>query len=39
MDNKLKFNNGKEQPAQPSKKPTEPPPIPDFAFTAKAPKK
>ena len=38
MDTKFKFNNGAEL-AQPSKKPTEPPPIPDFAFTAKAPKK
>lgn len=38
MDTKFKFNNGTE-PAQPSKKPTAPPPIPDFAFTAKAPKK
>jgi hypothetical protein len=39
MDNKFKFSNGKEQPTQPSKKPTQPPPIPDFAFTTKAPKK
>lgn len=38
MDTKFKFSNGTEL-AQPSKKPSEPPPIPDFAFTAKAPKK
>lgn len=38
IDSKFKFNNGTEQ-AQSSKKIKERPPIPDFAFTAKAPKK
>jgi hypothetical protein len=38
MDNKLKGMNGSQE-AKPTKGPRERPPIPDFAYKAKAPKK
>jgi hypothetical protein len=38
MDNKFKEMNGSQE-AKPNKTSRERPPIPDFAYTAKAPKK